>query len=113
MKQEIAEKWANALLSKAYKQGRYQLRNSNDEFCCLGVLCDLHAIEHPEIARTHTHQSFYLDRRVALPDAVVEWAGMKSKLGAIKPGLSLSKINDDGVSFEKIAKIILDNFKYI
>lgn len=38
---EIQAKWLVALRSGKYKQGRASLRNINDEFCCLGVLCDV------------------------------------------------------------------------
>lgn len=34
-------RWIEALRSGRYKQGRFSLRNRNDEFCCLGVACDL------------------------------------------------------------------------
>jgi hypothetical protein len=44
MNPEIKAKWVAALRSGEYKQGRGQLR-SEDRFCCLGVLCDLHAKE--------------------------------------------------------------------
>lgn len=38
--QEIMREWVRRLRSGGYKQGRSRLR-LNDEFCCLGVLCDL------------------------------------------------------------------------
>lgn len=41
MQTEIKQKWCEALRSDKYKQGMYALRNSNDEYCCLGVLCDI------------------------------------------------------------------------
>ena len=44
MKQEIKEKWVSALRSGEYKQGKEGLRIYN-EFCCLGVLCDLYIKE--------------------------------------------------------------------
>lgn len=37
----ILNAWVPALRSGKYKQGRGQLRSANDEFCCLGVACDL------------------------------------------------------------------------
>lgn len=51
MKKEIAMRWIEALRSGKYMQGKGRLRSFYDEFCCLGVLCNLHAIEHPEIAK--------------------------------------------------------------
>ena len=42
MNPEIKELWATALESGGYEQGTGQLRRaSSNEFCCLGVLCDL------------------------------------------------------------------------
>jgi hypothetical protein len=41
LKPEIKEKLITALLSGNYKQGKHTLRNANEEFCCLGVLCDV------------------------------------------------------------------------
>ncbi len=32
--------WVEALRSGKYKQGKGQLRNSRNQFCCLGVLAD-------------------------------------------------------------------------
>ena len=41
MNTDIKTQWIAALRSGAYQQGRGRLRAGN-EFCCLGVLCDLH-----------------------------------------------------------------------
>jgi hypothetical protein len=41
----LIEQWVEALRSMKYKQGKKVLRSPNDEFCCLGVLCD---VAHPE-----------------------------------------------------------------
>lgn len=41
MNQEIKQKWVEALRSGKYKQGQGYLRKGNN-YCCLGVLCDLH-----------------------------------------------------------------------
>jgi hypothetical protein len=37
----LARKWAEALLSGKYEQGTKCLRNSNNQFCCLGVALDV------------------------------------------------------------------------
>lgn len=44
MKKEIADRWVAALESGEYKQGQRRLR-CNDEYCSLGVLCDLYSKE--------------------------------------------------------------------
>ena len=41
MKPEIQAEWVAALRSGEYKQGTGVLRSEANEFCCLGVLCDL------------------------------------------------------------------------
>ena len=38
---ETRTKWLEALRSGDYKQGQIYLRNKENEFCCLGVLCDI------------------------------------------------------------------------
>jgi hypothetical protein len=41
MNRELKQKWINALRSGSYIQGRNRLRNLDNSFCCLGVLCDI------------------------------------------------------------------------
>lgn len=38
---KLVRQWVDALRSGKYKQGRSALRNVDNEFCCLGVLCDI------------------------------------------------------------------------
>lgn len=40
MNQEIKKQWVEALRSGKYKQGKFKLKR-NDQYCCLGVLCDI------------------------------------------------------------------------
>lgn len=40
MNTELKNAWCDALESNKYKQGTRRLR-TRDEFCCLGVLCDV------------------------------------------------------------------------
>lgn len=111
MKRSIARKWAQALESGEYKQCKGQLRKG-DSFCCLGVLCNLHAQEHPEIAAKQKKKSSYLSEATALPDAVQEWAGMDSEYGARVYGRPLTMLNDaEGFTFPEIAKVIRKEWK--
>lgn len=41
MDQEVKARWVEALRSGKYKQGQGSLHNDEDEFCCLGVLCEI------------------------------------------------------------------------
>jgi hypothetical protein len=41
MNKELIKRWVEALRSGKYQQGRLSLRNISNQFCCLGVLCDI------------------------------------------------------------------------
>ena len=111
MKRSIARKWANALDSGEYKQCQGQLRKA-DKWCCLGVLCNLHAQEHPELAATQKKKSKYFGESEVLPHEVIEWAGMRSDVGYIEYGRSLAGLNDDfGWMFSDLAKVIRKEWK--
>lgn len=105
MDAQLKTKWVEALRSGKYEQGRRQLRRDN-EFCCLGVLCDL--IDPAKWISSggagfryrgidHNAMSFppnEVTRNVGLPrDLENQVAGM----------------NDDGNSFAEIADYIEAN----
>jgi hypothetical protein len=75
MKPEIKAKWVKALRSGEYKQGRNRLRDG-DSFCCLGVLCNLHAQDHPKTAATQNNPAVYLGYSQTTPPRVARWAGL-------------------------------------
>lgn len=116
MDRKIALKWARALESGKYKQGQSQLRDENNNFCCLGVLCNLHAQAHPEIAAEQDDPQEYMGEGGLLPQAVVEWAGMNSDHGSFITPVELGdfceasdvvELNDaHSFDFKKIAAII-------
>lgn len=111
MKRSIARKWAAALASGEYKQTTGKLREG-DTFCCLGVLCNLHAQEHPEIAAEEKHKGLYLGADVELPALVQEWAGMASSSGRFDGTRCLIDLNDDeDKTFPEIAKVIRKEWK--
>jgi hypothetical protein len=108
MRRDVAEKWITALESGLYPQAKGQLRTEKG-LCCLGVLCSLHAEEHPEIAVRQTNPGKYLKETEVLPKAVKDWAGMRTQQGFYGSRYStevLSDDNDRGHSFEEIAKTI-------
>lgn len=111
MNPAIKKKWLAALRSGKYKQGKRKLRHAG-RFCCLGVLCNLHAQAHPEIAASQTSAVCYLHETDVLPDAVRIWAGLESCDGSdgALADTSLVQMND-GVgckphNFLQIAKVI-------
>ena len=100
----VKARWVAALRSGAYKQGRTQLRTKHNTFCCLGVLCNLHAQAHPEFAANETDPTTYEKALVMPPTRVINWARMPS--GAAS---RLATMNDNGLSFESIADHIERN----
>lgn len=116
MKKKIALQWAEALESGDYQQGEGQLRNG-EKFCCLGVLCNLHAIAHPEIAAQETNANSYLGWSGVLPPDVARWAGIKFTNGEFKVNSnnmhSLVSMNDGADTFKRnfkqIAEVIREN----
>jgi hypothetical protein len=107
MNPEIKKLWVEALRSGDYKKGKNQLR-SGSKFCCLGVLCNLHAQAHPEIAALESDKSVYLGNSMILPNEVVKWSGIYTQIVTYRgQTMSLSEVNDNTrATFETIAKII-------
>lgn len=87
------------LESDWYKQGQGYLRNKNDEFCCLGVACNVHAILNPEVAATQTNPTEYQGREVFPESFVLEFFGIEHALGE-----KMYQWNDsDNLTFKEIA----------
>lgn len=110
MKPEIKAQWVAALRSGEYKQGERRLR-TKDQFCCLGVLCDLHA--------KATDGAWNLDQRgigvyndavSMLPGDVISWAGLDRNDPIVmmdNHGRELSCLNDiEKLPFPAIADLI-------
>jgi hypothetical protein len=76
MNKEIKAKWVAALRSGEYKQASGVLRDSSNRFCCLGVLCNLHAQSHPKVAAGQIDPQWYLDQSKCLPPVVERWANI-------------------------------------
>lgn len=117
MKPEIKEKWVKALRSGKYVQGYGRLRTENDQFCCLGVLCDLAAKEGVGKWDGHRGEPGFTDdngdsSETKLPLFVKDWAGLDSsnpsvRLNGSTWSQSLATVNDTLTgSFEKIADLI-------
>lgn len=127
MKQEIAEQWVAALRSGDYKQGTGCLRDDNNNFCCLGVLCNLHAQAHPKIAAKQKDPGYYMGADGWLPSEVKYWAGMNSDDGRFNTEeanitsplyknsiiYTLSEANDKDVQFPTIANFIEKNYELL
>lgn len=128
LRPEHKAKWLTALRSGKYKQGHLALRNDRNEYCCLGVLCDVLKDEIggywvPDGNRYTfvTGDDDYNRNNAGLPQLIADLTGMEylgqfnaSTKRAINaswtvPGShhSLSDLNDSsGMTFAEIADVI-------
>ena len=97
MNKTIKKKWLKALRSGRYKQGKQYLRNSDNTYCCLGVLAkvmgrrwrkDSSGIDYALVDKSCT---LNLDGVCLLPPAVMEAARINPKIQNY-----LSTKNDSG-----------------
>lgn len=113
MKSDVKKLWLEALRSGEYEQGRSALANTNDEYCCLGVLCQL-AVNNGVPIKVKKVQSglgpvkSYDDAKYLLPQSVQEWAGLESSNPVVQGdiGTNLADMNDRRYSFDAIARVI-------
>jgi len=118
---DIKARWLAALRSGNYKQGKSYLHNRDeDTYCCLGVLCDLYVKDHPDqLVAVAVEDTSPFGKQCtkygnpgegqisSLPWKIQDWSGIDSQYGYIRElGVSLAVLNDEGKSFEEIAKII-------
>lgn len=124
MKEKVMKLWVDALRSGKYKQGRLVLKSENNEYCCLGVLCDVYA-------KTQKKKGFQLgDGNISfikdihsdekctagLPNQVRKWSGIKDTLGRFQniQQQSLYMLNDsEQYTFEQIADVIEQNYMHL
>ncbi len=121
MNPEVKALWIKALTSGEYEQGRGYLREA-DKYCCLGVLCEL-AVKAGKVragrvcSRYEGQDTIYEygfdEHSGVLPSEVVAWAGLPAADPVPyfndvteEPLKSLSGYNDDGATFEEIARVI-------
>jgi hypothetical protein len=108
----IRARWTAALRSGGYEQGRGALRVS-DEFCCLGVLCDL-AVSSGVVKAAENDYGYwhYGGETGRLPRAVFGWADLDGSSPEVMiPHLTalveLATLNDDlRWDFAAIADVI-------
>lgn len=120
MNMDFLKLWIKALGSGKYKQARGTLvvreldgiNEEEDAFCCLGVACDLARKE----GIYKTDRSY---RNLAyLPSKIASILGIDEEGGFINEVeyngfnfTSLAQMNDSGIKFNSIAKIIVDQMK--
>lgn len=107
MNQDIKKRWVEALRSGKYKQGKERLK-SEQGFCCLGVLCDLAV--HDGVGQWNGQCFTTDDKSVEYmpPQKIKDWSGLRMGVPLMTEiGLSQAHVlNDQGISFEKIADLI-------
>lgn len=101
---KFKEKWVKALRSGDYEQGKFYLKNSKGNYCCLGVACkisgqkdeDIMGIAYPKtIYNSIPKVPMFFKRPTELQDDMLH---------------TLSKMNDrGGKSFDEIADYIEKN----
>lgn len=116
MNQEIKKEWVADLRSGEIIKNRYALRQGRNRMCVMGVLCNLHAKHHPDIAAVQPKMNEYMGKSVTLPEEVAEWAGLgyntnpevyHESNGGYSGRYSLMTLNDNGgVTFKTLARLI-------
>jgi len=103
MNKKLMEKWVKALRSGKYKQGDGRLYDEKtNTYCCLGVLCEIEGIKYSKTNEYYQGKS------------LVDESGRLPKKYKVKSGFfmdNLAQLNDHGLTFKQIAKIIEKNYK--
>lgn len=99
MKAEVKAQWIAALLSGDYKQGKHVLRTDTDEYCCLGVLCEvsreLEGVQHGQWIRPHPGARYTFAMGES-PASSQSWSSVPVQL-AKELGLEVTVVKDSGV----------------
>jgi hypothetical protein len=109
MKPEIKKLWLKALRSGKYRQTKEKLSDGKGRFCCLGVLCDLHAkAKRAKWGKNDDGDMTYLGEWETLPFDVQRWAGLDDENPDVthEHGNCLAALNDNGKRFTTIANVI-------
>lgn len=107
MTREQADKWIAALRSGKYKQTTGVLRNDNG-YCCLGVLCNI--VDNSKWYKSVDSGAYFFDGQFeVLPGSIKDETGIKNNTGTFLVygvPISLSSLNDEGLTFDQIADLI-------
>jgi hypothetical protein len=104
MNADVKREWIKRLRSGFYKQGKEHLRY-DDEYCCLGILCEIAAEKGVISPPTLGQFGYKYDEESAYASHKVEqWAGLFTSQSR-----QLAEMNDDGFPFDSIANFIENN----
>lgn len=120
MIESVKQLWLQALRSGKYEQAQGFLKRGRKDYCCLGVLCEIYRKETgkgrwvksaPAIGpSSYRFQDGLKDSSLkVVPEAVKQWAGLTSSNPSFEiqdENTSAATMNDEGYSFETIAKAI-------
>lgn len=118
MNAKVKRLWTTALQSGEYAQGSKRLRDKQGHFCVLGVLCDLYVRHRPGcrwlpmeakggFRITGKRELHWCEDYLIEP--VMQWAGLAEANPLVEfegRRISLSGLNDQGVKFSVISKLI-------
>lgn len=116
--QTVIKEWVESLESGRYEQGQNRLRDG-DQYCCLGVLCDMYAQKFGvKWSSDDENLDHFLGEWSALPREVQEWADLPTGDPDGIDGYRLSELNDgmsdgEGIkpqTFPEIAAIIREKY---
>ena len=108
--------WLAALRSGKYKQGRMYLRDNNDNYCCLGIACEVAGVESEikQVSYDTLQAHFYQSSAMSLDKNIQRYYGLRSGIGDPvnrNKLITLSDLNDlKKLTFSQIADIIEDNW---
>ena len=109
---QVKTAWLDALRSGDYRQGKHNLRNIDNSYCCLGVLCDIQKVKwkidpYQDHYRTPNYSSSFIISK-DVPEDVLNVLGQK--VDDDQPiQLVLAKINDQAKDFEPTIRWIEEN----
>ena len=114
MNKEIKDTWITALRSGMYQRTEGNLRRGENEYCCLGVLCDLYSPDSWQRRATDTSWDELVytyvfvvgeSKQDEMPQTeVLTWANLE-----YSDARALADMNDSGKDFATIAQWIEDN----
>ena len=108
---QLVEEWLVALRSGEYAQGQFFIRDSDNKFCCLGVLTDV-AMKHMRSAHQDNTWSFSEQKQVYSADGCTHTAPyyLLKYIGVACNVSVLTEMNDNQkLSFQDIASHIETN----
>lgn len=118
----VKAEWLKRLRSGEYSRSEGCLKGLEGGFCCLGVLTDIWAAETgTEWFMSYGGTTWSIGtggESAVTPVSVMEWSNLKNSTGTLLLGdyvkasgrrefyVTLSNLNDEGMTFEEIADVI-------